>query len=141
MSEPFFLRVQAHEIPVWWEFVGEGLADIIRRCPSVPWTPRDIRRILRAEQAALYVRPDEGFVVIQRLTDYVTGEPYMNVWHLWFRPGIAARHREGLLAWLDESCRALRCEWWEFTSTREEWDNALRGTCGSPRLTWVRIPT
>ena len=141
MSEqPLFQRVHAHEIPAWWEFVGEGLREIIRRCPTVPWTPRDVRRILRAEQAFLYVRED-GFVVIQPLTDYITGEPYLNVWHLWFEAGRAAALRDELLEWLDTVCLDLRCEWWEFTSTREEWDDALRGACGTPRLTWVRVPT
>lgn len=116
-AAPILRHVAAADIPEVWAFVREGLEDIISRCPTVPWTPRDVRRHLREERAGLYVN-DHGFVVAQRCQEHISGEPYMNVWLMWFEPGHAARLRADLMEWLDATCRDWRCEWWEFSSTR-----------------------
>jgi hypothetical protein len=136
---PFFDRVEPHQIGEVWEFVGAGLAVIAAECPTVPWYPRDVKRCLLKGQAALYVRP-EGFVILQRCEEPISGAPYLNVWAIWFRPGTASPLRQQLIEWLDYSCRATCCEWWEGTSTREGWGRALESVCDEAMVTWRRRP-
>lgn len=135
-AEPVLSLVASSDIPEVWGFVEGGLNEILRRCPTETWTPRDVRRHLRAEDAGLYVN-DHGFVVLQRSKEAISGEPYLNVWLIWFEPGKAAPLLDELLAWLNSTCRQWRCEWWEFTSPdRHEWGNALRGIVDEVRMTW-----
>lgn len=139
MSEPVFRRVHAHEVGDVWALVDMGLREIVAQCPTVPWNPADVRRALRREEAFLFVR-DEGFVITQRCLCPISAEPYLNVWAIWFAPGCASAIREELVEWLDYTCRATRCEWWEGTSTREGWGRALEGVCDVAMVTWRRRP-
>lgn len=137
MSEPLFRRIQADEIDLEWEFVGTGLLEILRRCPTAPWTIEDVRKRLAAGSGALYVRPD-GFLVLERCLDHISGRPYLNVWLLWFNQDSARPIRDEIVAWLDEAVIATHSEWWEFTSTRGIWGDVLAGVCEMASITWRR---
>lgn len=130
-----FKHIDSDTIPEVWAFVERGLAEILRRCPHETWTPADVRRQLRAQDAGLYVH-DSGFVVLQRSREAISHEPYMNVWLMWFEVGEAAPLREDLIAWFNTICRQWRCEWWEFTSPDRQWGNALAGVVEEVRMTW-----
>lgn len=139
MSEPLLKRIQPSELPEVWDGVEYGLKQIIARCPTVPWTPRDVRRRLRAGGGALYLR-DDGFVVMERLAEGISAEPFLNVWLMWFEPGAALAIRSELVEWLDESCRLTNCEWWEFTSSREMWGDVFGDMFEVSRVIVRRIP-
>lgn len=139
MNEPLFQRTFEPDLNASWDFVEAGLRDVIARCPTVPWQPRDVLIALRRGDAALYVRGD-GFLIVQRCQHHASYAPYLNVWVMWFAPGAAEALRPKLIEWLDTSCRATGCEWWEFSSTREAWGRALEGDCEVAMLTWRRKP-
>lgn len=131
-----FRAIGPHEIPDVWEFTEPGLQKIIERCKAT-WTIRDIRRHLRSGRATLFVR-DEGFVVLERCTESISQEPYLNVWLMWFQNGAAAKLKDDLVAWLDAVRDQQRCEWWEFGSPREEWAAAMDSVCERFTTVWRR---
>lgn len=135
MTEPLFRRIQADEIDLEWEFVGRGLAEIVRRCPTVPWDVEDVHRRLVAGSGALFVRPD-GFIVLERSLHYISGRPFLNVWLMWFEPNCARSIRDDLIAWLREAVIATHSEWCEFSSPREAWGPALEGVAEEVCVTW-----
>lgn len=130
-----FKPVTPHEVPDVWSFVEPGIEQVIRRCKADEWTPRDIRRYLRYGNAHLYVR-DEGFVVLERLLAGISGEPYLNVWLMWFKPGEAKKLKTELIAWLDNARDHAKCEWWQFSSPRDEWANEMDDVCERTVQTW-----
>ena len=136
---PLMRKVEPFEVSQAWQFVEPGLQEIIRQCPTVPWTPVDVRRCLWRGEAVLYVHED-GFVIVQRSAEPISGAPYLNVWAMWFRAGAASPFKAQLIEWIDQTCRATCCEWWEGTSTREGWGRALYGVCDVAMVTWRRRP-
>lgn len=138
MTVPLFERVSADRVREVWSFVAEGLAAIILECPTVPWNSADILRVLLDGRAALYVHAD-GFVVLTRPNEELSGKPYLGVWLLWFRPGRAEPLFEEIVAWLDRVRDDTGCCWWEFTSTRGGWTNAMAEVCEPPRYTFRRL--
>lgn len=103
---------------VWW-FVEAGLWKIKKKC-SEPWVPLDVYRYVRSGQAGLYVC-DDGFVVLRKLAEEFSREPYLHVWAMWFRPGKGKEKRSDLIAWLDRMREELSCAWIEYGSPRMGW--------------------
>ena len=135
VTEQLFHRVTPDDVPAHWPAVERGIAAILAKCPKEPWTARDIRRHLRLGHAGLFVRED-GFIVVERRNEPISGEPYLNVWLMWFEPG--KMNRDAIAAWLDEMVRQTRSEWWQFTSPRNGWGQALEGCCERIGATWGR---
>jgi hypothetical protein len=114
-----FQPVPPEQLPGVWEFVRHGLEVVIRRTGET-WNPEDVRRSLVRGDTALFLRPD-GFVVLERRTEFWSCAPYLNVWIAYFRPGKAKPLRAEFIAWLDSMRALTKTEWLEFRSPREGW--------------------
>lgn len=134
---PGFRFIAPDDVPAHWGRVEKGIASILAKCEREPWTSRDIRRALRAGRAQLFVR-EEGFVVLERCQEPISGEPYLNVWLMWFAPGTLPMLRKEVADWLDETREQAKCEWWQFTSPREGWGKFLEDICEPIASTWGR---
>lgn len=132
-----FKPVGKHEVSKVWDFVEPGICKILEKCGTETFTPRDIFRHLTLGHAALFVR-DEGFVVLETCTEVLSGEPYLNVWLMWFKPGEAEKLEEQLIAWLDQVRDHFNCFWWQFSSPREGWGRAMDKHCKKHVTTWRR---
>jgi len=132
---PPFRKVPPEAIGGSWAFVEQGLNQILAKCGGEHWTPRDIRRHLREGRAGLFVRND-GFIVLERCMEPVSGEPFLNVWLMWFEA--LALPKDEIAAWLDGMAKSLNCEWWQFTSPRQGWGHYLEGICQPAYTTWRR---
>ena len=132
-----FKPVAAHEVPDVWEFVETGLQKILERCGTHTFTTRDIKRHLFQGRASLFVR-DEGFVILEKCQEALSGEPYLNVWLMWFKSGEAKKIKPELVSWLDAVRDHYRCMWWEFGSPREEWGAVIDDVATRHITTWRR---
>lgn len=121
-----------------WERIWPGLRTIRRKCKA-PWTVEQIRGHLLHGKATLFVR-DEGFIVLERCLEPWTGEPYLNAWLMWFKPGEAMKQRDELVEWLDNAVRFYKCAWWQFGSPREEWGATIAPYCEKALTVWRREP-
>ena len=158
-----FRPVAAHEVPDVWDFVEPGINRIIDKCGSHKhaWTARDIRRHLRDGRGVLFlvhswqqesidVGPPElpmldrflsksfGFIIVEKCQEPISREPYLNAWLAWSQPRYFSVIRRKLIAWLDAMRDYERCEWWEFTSPRDEWIPVMQKVCEKPMKTWRR---
>lgn len=120
-----------------WGFVEPGICKILEKCGTHTFTPRDIKRHLYAGRATLFMR-DEGFCVLEKCNEPLSGEPYLNVWLMWFKPGEAKRIKPELVTWLDQVRDHFRCMWWEFSSPRDEWRGEMDDVCKRHVQTWRR---
>lgn len=135
---PLMRHVPAEDVPSHWPAVEKGLAAVLAKCRGEPWTARDIRRHLLRGQAALFVHP-QGFAVLERCQEAISGEPYMNVWLMWFEAGSAMPAlRDPIVAWLDEMRQQMKCEWWQFSSPRDGWMQWCEDVCERAYVTWKR---
>lgn len=139
MSAPILRRIQPEGVGEVQSFVVDGLAAIVESCPTVPWRAADVLRALLDGRCALYLN-DDGFVVVTRKLEEITGRPYLNLWLMWFRPGTGKAVMADVIAWLDQVCKDTACDWWEGSSTREGWGRALRDYCEPAYITWRRVP-
>lgn len=113
-----------------------GLEAIRKRCkPS--WSINHVHAHLLDARATAFVC-DEGFVVLQRCGEAITGFPYLNVWLMWFQPGRAKARDAEIVAWLDEMKKRWGCMYWEFNSPRDEWAGAIAPFCEKVMTTWRR---
>lgn len=135
VAEQLFYRVTPDDVSAHWPVVEKGINAILAKCPKEPWTARDIRRQLRLAKAALFVR-ENGFLVIERSLEPISGEPYLNVWLMYLEPG--SMNRDAIAEWLDGMVRLHKCEWWQFTSPRDGWGAVLEGCCERIGSTWGR---
>lgn len=130
-----FKPVAAHEIPDVWGFVEPGIARILEKCGTHTFTSRDIKRHLFLGRATLFVR-DEGFCVLEKCNEPLSGEPYLNVWLMWFKPGEAEKLEDELFAWISAMRDQHRCLWWEFSSPREGWGRVMDKKAKRHVTTW-----
>lgn len=114
-----FTYVPPEDLSGNWVFVEHGLNEVLS-ITKEDWTPADVRRHLRFGRAALYVR-DDGFVILERCLEPISGEPYLNVWIAWFEPGKAKAIRKEFIDWLDGAKQHSKCEWIQFASPRDGW--------------------
>lgn len=96
------------------------MRQIIRRCGRTNWTIDAVRQHLETGLVGLFVCAD-GFVVLEKKNEDVSGRPYLNVWLAWFKPGKARAMRAQFIEWLDKIALSIGCEWWEFASPRKGW--------------------
>jgi hypothetical protein len=127
--------IPAEDIPEVWEFVERGLNVILAKAGQCWWTPADVRRFIREGRCFLFVT-EGGFVTLEKAFT-PNAEPYLNVWHMYFEPGEAAKRKDELIAWLDNMQRKAKCGWIQFTG-RPEWTNALRGEFEEQHRTLTR---
>lgn len=134
---PLFVPVHADDIGQHWPMVERGIDSILAKATREPWTARDVRRHLRRGKAQLFLR-DDGFIVLERAVEPISGEPYLNVWLMWFAPGCAMPQlRDQIKAWLDDMKILARAEWWQFSSPREGWGAMLETCCERICSTWI----
>ena len=103
-----------------WDWVRHGLLEIKRRATpeSCPWLPEDVYHALRNNAAVLYViGAEDGFIVAQRLES--TYERVMFVWAMWAPPGTLVRHRDEIMAAIDDLARSAGLNRIRMHSTRE----------------------
>ena len=111
--------VSPQDIPACWEFVENGLREVIRRTGE-KWTPTHVLEALNYGRAHLFI-DDDGFVVLQQAREDWTGTPLVHVWAMWFKPGTARAKESGLREWLDDiTQKRVR-----MSSTREGWGRML----------------
>ncbi len=131
------IQVSPDDLPKHWEFVEAGLNQIIRRTKE-KWTPTHVLHALNEGRASLFVC-DEGFCVLQRLADIWTAEPYLFIWCMWFKPGVAKQRRSALQDWLEDvatrTCGNPRAM--EFSSPRMGW-KAMEPEWEIKRIIWRR---
>lgn len=113
------------------------MVKILERCGTHTFTTRDIFRHLSLGHAQLFVR-DEGFCVLETCKEPLSGEPYLNVWLMWFKPGEAKKLKDELVAWLDKVRDHYRCFWWQFSSPRDEWRGEMDDVCERYVQVWRR---
>jgi len=131
----FMRPIPWDEIPSVWPFVEHGLNVILARTRET-WTSQDVYRHLRFGKAQLFMH-DKGFVTLEKCQEPISGEPYLNLWHIFFLPGEAKKLRPELIAWVDEMRMATRCEWIQGSSPREAWD-VLEPDFEKVRTVWRR---
>ncbi len=129
-----FKSIPAEDVLSIWPQVSPGIQAIRRKC-NATWTAEHIRGRLLEARATLFVH-EHGFIVMERCYDTFTGEPYLNAWLMWFKPGEAMKIREQLVAWLNEMKRFHKCAWWQFASPREEWGATIAPYCDKSMITW-----
>lgn len=132
---PPFRQVPIEALDASWPQIEKGLLAILAECPKEHWTPRDIRRYLRAGRATAFVRPD-GFVILERSEEPVSGEPFLNAWLMWMEAGTLPR--DEVAAWLDDMARSRHLEWWQLSSPRLGWGRYLAGVCEVAYVTYRR---
>lgn len=88
------------------------------------WHPLDIYRRLRDNKCTLLLMPDKGFAILERDCEPLSGEPYLNIWLMWFKPQEMKPHRDAIIAQLDAIKEATHCSWIQFTSPRE-WSDMI----------------
>ena len=131
-----FRPIPPADVEAIWGFVRPGLEQIIRRTGE-KWSPSHIVQALHENRAALFVC-DDGFVVLQRLVEDWTSEPYINVWAMWFMPGRARKKRKELVAWLDDTSTKFGCRIWKFGSPRMGWSAMEDNEMEIERVIWRR---
>lgn len=130
-----FRAVLPDDVSAHWGFVLEGL-EKVKSKGDVWWSPSDVKRQILLGHAWLFVR-DEGFVVLERQIE-PNGEPYLNVWIMWFKPMAAWKIKDELVAWLDEVAASAKWGPWRFSSPREEWAEVIAPYCERYMTTWRR---
>lgn len=111
-----------------FDFYEHGINEIIRRSNGrITFTARDVYRHLRKRHCELYRVDDAGFFVIEVCTESISGEPFLNVWLMWFQPGKGLPYKHAVIEALDRLCEHYRCEWIDFGTTREAWGELLKG--------------
>lgn len=131
-----FRAIPPEEVLDLWAKVASGLETIRKRCKA-PWTVEQIRAHLLFGRASLFVH-EQGFLILERCQEQWTGEPYLNAWLMWFKPGEAMKLRDDLVDWLDNAVKFHRCVWWQFGSPREEWAEVIKPYCEKVMVTWRR---
>lgn len=126
---------QVTDLEGHWPFVKSGLEQIIA-ITGEEWTPTHVRQALNEGLAALFVRED-GFVVLQKLKEDWTGDPYINVWAMWFKPDRARIARAEIDAWLETEAERLcgNPKALKFSSPRLGW-KALEPEWEIERIIW-----
>lgn len=119
-----FTFVTPETLPDHWAFVQPGLEKILEKNPDW-WTPADVKARLLNGFAFLHVAA-QGFVILER-SNQPNGTPYMNIWHMWFKPGAGVKLKKELVEWLDMMRRMMRCEFVQFGTAREEWAHMIEG--------------
>ena len=67
-----------------WDWVREGLQEIVEASPEITTHVDDIKQALEAETAVLWTT-DEGFVISTGITEWPTGRRVFLVWWAWAR--------------------------------------------------------
>lgn len=82
------------DIEVEWEWVEEGIKDILKSDPALTFTPNHVYGACKAQQAILWMT-DEGFVVSTGETDVFNGERTFLIWLAWAKQrgsNLAVKH-------------------------------------------------
>ncbi len=124
------IPVSPQDLHKHWAFVSAGLQEIIR-ITREDWTPTHVRQGINEGWAFLYVE-DDGFIVLQRLKEEWTAEPYLHIWAMWFEPNKAKEKRSELASWLKETTERAGCRRWKFGSPRMGWGGV--GECEVERV-------
>lgn len=108
--------LEATDIRKVWETVRPGLEEI-RAEMRADWRPEDLYAMCVNGQATLYTDPgaSRGFVVVSRLQNEFTGEPYLYVHAAW-APG--ERVGEVYLPQIEEIARKAGARFIEILSPR-----------------------
>lgn len=131
-----FRPVAPEELIDLWPQVSPGLSQIKRRC-NASWTVEQIRAHLLQGRASLYLS-DVGFVILEKCSEPMTFEPYLNVWLMFFKPKEGMKRRDEIVKWLDGAQRYARCAWWQFGSPRDEWASTIAPYCEKVMTIWRR---
>lgn len=131
-------HVPPGQIKQVWPMVEEGLQKLLDKHPDV-WTPRDVFRRLNDPQSAiaLFVCED-GFFTVERCFERNSGELYMHIWHMWFRPGTAEPRMDALIEQLDALQQSMGAEYTTFASPFIGWGKALEGRFTLKAYVWGR---
>lgn len=121
-----------------WEFYRQGILEIIS-FGGVTFIPEDVYLNLKTGKAALYRVGDDGFFVAEKCIETLSGDPFLNIWLMWFRPGHGLPHKQRLLDFIDGLERSLGCLWTDFGSTREAWIHLLDGDFKKHMVTLRRV--
>ena len=123
-------------VPEDWPFVAYGLAQILKKCGPMNWTPPDVSAHIAEGRSGIFVC-DDGFVILEVLTEPLSERRYLNVWLAWFKPKAGVRKRKELVAWLDEMREKTDSHWWEFRSPRQGW-KIIEPDCEIHSIIWRR---
>jgi len=128
--------IAPQELPQVWEAVERGLTRILQLCPDT-WIPRDIKRHLYQGRCFLYFC-DEGFFIVEKCCETFSGEPFLNVWVMYFQPGEGVKVKREIIAQLDVLRAQTHSEWIQFTSPRHKWAGMIEGDFKEYGRIWRR---
>jgi hypothetical protein len=108
-----------------WEFYRAGILEIISH-GGAGFLPEDVYHNIKVEKAFLYRVGDVGFFVLEKCVE-LTGDEYLNVWLMYFKPGHGLPYKKELLAFLDNAAKHLGVTRIRMGTTREGWVRLLDG--------------
>jgi hypothetical protein len=133
-----FNHISPADLESVWAFVDCGLRQIQRKCGQLNWTAGQVKNLVLAGKAGLFLHPD-GFVILEPDHEPLSFKPFLNVWLAWFRPGKAKTIRAQLVAWLDaQAMQMVGTKDWRFSSPRLGWANEIEPFCEIHMMTWRR---
>jgi hypothetical protein len=115
-------QIEIQHIPHLWEWVRNGLNEVKQRSSDLacPWIPEDVYYALISRAATLWVMgAEDGFMVAQRVES--SYERVMFVWALWAPAGTMVRHKDEVMAAIDDLARSAGLFRIRMFSPRDAW--------------------
>jgi hypothetical protein len=101
-----------------WDWVRNGLEVVRRTRPACTWLPEDVYHELMTGAAHLYViGSEDGFIVVKRCV--TTYERVLFVWAIWGAPGTLVRHKDKIMAGIDDLARSAGLSVIRMDTTRD----------------------
>jgi hypothetical protein len=125
-------QVTSDQLSAHWPMVESGLNEIIRRTGE-KWTPVHVLQALNENRAHLFIDED-GFFILQPCREDWTSAPFVNLWAMWFKPGLAKAREQELRDWLD----GITNKQVRGSSPRMGWGRALGPDWEIERVIWRR---